>query len=64
MCPKDNGNIIIKKTRTGRKFYGCSNYPNCNFAAWKIEDIKTAQKEVQGVKSATVVAEKKDTVVA
>lgn len=39
-CPKDTGNIIIKKTRTGRKFYGCSNYPNCNFAAWKIEDIK------------------------
>ncbi|MBI2443200.1 MAG: type I DNA topoisomerase [Candidatus Levybacteria bacterium] len=45
-CPKcvaavrQGGNIIIKKTRTGRKFYGCSNYPNCDFAAWKLEDIK------------------------
>lgn len=39
-CPKDGGNIIIKKTRKGRKFYGCSNYPNCDFAAWKLEDIK------------------------
>ncbi len=39
-CPKDNGNIIVKKTRKGRKFFGCSNYPACDFAAWKLEDIK------------------------
>ena len=32
--------MIIKKTRKGRKFFGCSNYPNCEFAAWKLEDIK------------------------
>ncbi len=40
LCPKDGGRVIIKKTRKGRKFYGCSNYPNCDFAAWKLEDIK------------------------
>lgn len=40
MCPKDNGRVIVKKTRRGRKFFGCSNYPNCDFAAWKLEDIK------------------------
>ncbi len=34
------GKIIIKKTRRGRKFFGCSNYPACDFAAWRIEDIK------------------------
>lgn len=39
-CPKDGGKVIIKKTRKGRKFYGCSNYPKCDFAAWKLEDIK------------------------
>lgn len=39
-CPKDGGKVIIKKTRKGRRFYGCSNYPNCDFAAWKLEDIK------------------------
>ena len=33
-CPKDNGQVIIKKTRKGRKFYGCSNYPKCDFASW------------------------------
>ena len=39
-CPKDGAQIVIKKTRKGRNFYGCSNYPKCDFAAWKIEDIK------------------------
>lgn len=33
------GKVIIKKTRKGRKFFGCSNYPTCTFAAWKLEDI-------------------------
>lgn len=42
LCPKDDGKVIVKKTRKGRKFYGCSNYPNCDFAAWKLEDIKAS----------------------
>ena len=41
-CPKDGGKIVFKKTKKGRRFYGCSNYPVCDFAAWKIEDIKKA----------------------
>ena len=39
-CPRCGGDIIIKKSRKGKTFYGCSNYPTCNFAAWKKEDIK------------------------
>ncbi len=39
-CPQDGGDIVIKKTRRGKTFYGCSNYPACTFAAWKKEDIK------------------------
>ncbi len=42
LCPKDGGKVIVRKTRKGRKFYGCANYPNCDFAAWKLEDIKKA----------------------
>ncbi len=38
-CPKDGGKIIMKKTRKGRSFYGCGNYPNCDFAVWKKEDV-------------------------
>lgn len=40
ICPKDGGKIILKKTRKGRKFYGCPNYPKCDFAVWKLEDLK------------------------
>jgi DNA topoisomerase-1 len=38
-CPKDGGRIVMKRTRKGRTFYGCSNYPNCDFAVWKKEDV-------------------------
>lgn len=33
-CPKCDGELIARKTRKGRKFYGCSNYPNCDFTTW------------------------------
>jgi len=35
-CPKDGcgGEIVEKKTRKGKVFYGCSNYPRCDFATW------------------------------
>jgi DNA topoisomerase-1 len=39
-CPRCGGDIVVKKSRKGKTFYGCSNYPKCNFAAWKKEDIK------------------------
>ena len=34
-CPADGGDIVIRKTRKGRVFYGCSNYPTCQFTSWK-----------------------------
>ncbi len=34
-CPKDGGEIVERKTRKGRVFYGCMNYPNCDFTSWK-----------------------------
>ena len=34
-CPKDGGELIERKTRKGRTFYGCMNYPNCDFTSWK-----------------------------
>ena len=34
-CPKCvEGQVIIKKTRRGKIFFGCSRYPNCDFASW------------------------------
>ena len=33
-CPNCDGKIIEKKTKRGKIFYGCSNYPKCNIAFW------------------------------
>jgi DNA topoisomerase-1 len=34
-CPKCGGEIIEKKTRRGKTFWGCSNWPKCDYASWK-----------------------------
>ena len=33
-CPKCNGDVIVKHTKSKRIFYGCSNYPECDFVSW------------------------------
>ncbi|MDP9104713.1 MAG: type I DNA topoisomerase [Candidatus Eremiobacteraeota bacterium] len=33
-CPKDGGMIAERKSRKGRTFYGCANYPACDFVSW------------------------------
>ncbi len=33
-CPECGGDVIERRTRRGRAFYGCSNYPTCRFASW------------------------------
>ncbi len=33
-CPKCSGNIIQKKSKTGKIFYGCDNFPECNYMNW------------------------------
>jgi DNA topoisomerase-1 len=34
-CPVDGGEIVERKTRKQRVFYGCANYPTCQFTSWK-----------------------------
>ena len=33
-CPKDGGAVVERRSRKGRTFYGCINYPNCDFISW------------------------------
>ncbi len=33
-CPECGGDIVAKRTRRGRTFYGCANYPKCRFTSW------------------------------
>ena len=34
VCPECGGKVIGKKSKRGYQFYGCDNYPNCNFMTW------------------------------
>jgi DNA topoisomerase-1 len=33
-CPKCAGAIVERRSKKGRTFYGCANYPNCDFISW------------------------------
>lgn len=33
-CPQCGGQIVEKRSRSGRTFFGCNKYPACNFALW------------------------------
>ena len=33
-CPKCGGELAQRRTRRGRSFFGCSNYPDCDFSTW------------------------------
>lgn len=33
-CPKDGADVVEKRTKRRRVFWGCSNYPSCDFATW------------------------------
>lgn len=36
LCPQCGGDLVERKTRQKKRiFYGCSNYPTCNFAIWE-----------------------------
>ena len=40
-CPKCGKDIVLKKTRKGRKYYGCIDNPECDFMVWqKPSDVK------------------------
>lgn len=34
-CPKCGGEIVIKKTQKGRRYYGCENNPDCDVMTWQ-----------------------------
>jgi DNA topoisomerase-1 len=33
-CPKDGGEILEKRSKKGRSFYGCANWPNCDWVSF------------------------------
>ncbi|MCA9936500.1 MAG: type I DNA topoisomerase [Ardenticatenaceae bacterium] len=43
-CPNDGGDLVVKRTRRGRVFYGCANYPDCDWTSWKKPIAQPCQK--------------------
>ena len=33
-CPDCGSDIIVRRTKKGKIFYGCSSFPKCNFMSW------------------------------
>lgn len=33
-CPECDGKVIVRRSKKGRTFYGCNNYPKCTFISW------------------------------
>ena len=44
LCPKCGGMIVAKRSQRGRKFYGCSNYPKCDFVVWNEPSTETCPR--------------------
>ena len=43
-CPECGGDVIEKKTKKGTSFFGCSNYPKCNFMTWDTPTDEVCEK--------------------
>jgi DNA topoisomerase-1 len=43
-CPKDGGDVAERKSRRGKVFYGCVNYPKCDFTLWNKPIIEPCPK--------------------
>ena len=35
-CPKCTKPLVVRRSKKGRKFYGCSGYPECDFVSWEM----------------------------
>lgn len=71
LCPLcGKGDVIMRNTRWGKMFYGCGNYPKCDWASWQKPDpeyklskeewvvMQTARKEKMEKRKATMDAKK------
>jgi DNA topoisomerase-1 len=35
-CPECGGELIIRRTKKGRRYFGCENYPECEYMSWSV----------------------------
>ncbi|NMA29680.1 MAG: type I DNA topoisomerase [Candidatus Pacebacteria bacterium] len=54
LCPLcQKAQIVIKNTRWGKSFYGCADYPKCQWASWKKPepDLKLTQAQWEEIQA-------------
>lgn len=39
-CPKCGKEVVLKKTKKGRKYFGCENNPECDFMSWQKPSVE------------------------
>lgn len=44
LCPVCSSDIVIRKTKKGRKYYGCINNPDCEFMTWQKPSNQRCEK--------------------
>ena len=44
-CPKCGGEVIIRKSKKGRRFYNCENSPECDFISWQRPSTEMVDKQ-------------------
>jgi DNA topoisomerase-1 len=59
ICPEDGGEVVVKRTRRGRSFWGCANYPKCKYASWTNPTLEKSQSDKEPKKSKETKAKKK-----
>ena len=56
-CPKCGKDIVIRKTKKGRRYYGCLGNPDCDFMVWqkpKPEQLEEMKKQAQQEESGAI----------
>ncbi len=47
-CPKcKEGKVVMRRTKKGRMFYGCSKWPECDWASWKLPKINNKETKTR-----------------
>ncbi len=53
VCPESGDAVVLRKTRRGRPFYGCSGYPKCKWMSWKNPALQNTTPEPATPESST-----------
>ena len=61
-CPRCGKDIVVKKTKKGRKYYGCMGNPECDYMSWQRPSDKRCPKcgGVMLIKGSKLVCENRD----